>query len=268
MRLLRSSAHLALALTLGLGLAGCATRPDPGDAEAVAEFNQTNDPIEPLNRAVFAFNEGADTLVIRPAAEAYRLLLPPEVRSAVRNVLANMRTPVILVNDLLQGDDQRAATTIGRFLVNTTVGVGGIFDAATGLGLIGHTEDFGQTFAVWGAPEGPYLFVPILGPSNPRDLLGFAAGVATDPLSMLGSGGTFELISVTRTAATALDTREALIEPLDAVRSGSLDPYATLRSAYRQRRAAEIANRGERGSAAGARGNGLGSGAGIQAPSR
>jgi len=100
------------------------------------------------------------------------------------------------------------------------------------------------------------------------DLLGFAAGVVTDPFSMLGSGGTFELISVTRTAATALDTREALIEPLDAVRSGSLDPYATLRSAYRQRRTAEIANRGERGSAAGARGNGLGSGAGIQAPSR
>jgi phospholipid-binding lipoprotein MlaA len=236
----------------------------------MAEFNQTNDPIEPLNRAVFAFNEGADTLVIRPAAEAYRLLLPPEVRIAVRNVLANMRTPVILVNDLLQGNDQRAATTIGRFLVNTTVGIGGILDVATDLGLLGHTEDFGQTFAVWGAPEGPYLFVPILGPSNPRDLLGFAAGILTDPFSFLGGGRTIEVISVTRTAATGLDTREALIEPLDALRAGSLDPYATLRSAYRQRREAEIANRGERGAmnAAPNAGRGLGAGAGIQAPTR
>ncbi|WP_439595591.1 MlaA family lipoprotein [Falsiroseomonas sp.] len=231
-----------LALALALGLGACATRPDPTDAEAVAEFRATNDPLEPLNRGAYFVHDGIDTLVLRPAAEMYRIFLPPEVRTAIRNVLANLRTPVILANDLLQGETQRAATTTGRFLVNTTVGIGGIFDRATGFGLIGHTEDFGQTLAVWGAPEGPYLFIPVLGPSSPRDVVGFAGDVAMNPLTYTGSGETWEAINITRTATTALDTREGLIEPIDQVRATSLDPYATIRSAYRQRRVVEIRN--------------------------
>ncbi|MGK7863532.1 MlaA family lipoprotein [Falsiroseomonas sp. E2-1-a4] len=230
-----------LALAVALGLGACATRPNPTDAEAVAEFRATNDPLEPLNRGAYFVHEGIDTLVLRPAAEMYRVFLPPEVRTAIRNVLANLRTPVILANDLLQGESYRAATTAGRFLVNTTVGIGGIFDRATDFGLIGHTEDFGQTLAVWGAPEGPYLFIPVLGPSSPRDVVGFAADTAINPLSYTG-GETWEAINISRTAATALSTREGLIEPIDQVRASSLDPYATIRSAYRQRRVVEIRN--------------------------
>lgn len=248
-----------------LGLANCAARPDPTDPEAVEEFRANNDPLEPLNRTMFAVNDGIDVLVLRPAAEAYRIFLPPELRTAIRNVLGNLRTPVILVNDLLQGETTRAAATAGRFVVNSTVGVGGIFDAATRWGLLGHTEDFGQTFAVWGAPEGAYLFVPVLGPSNPRDLLGAGAGVAVDPFTWL-TGDAVQVFSITRTGATALDTRESLIETLDGVRRDSLDPYALLRSAYRQRRNAEIANRDAAPTAA--RGTGFGAGTGIQGPPR
>lgn len=232
----------ALALAVALGLGACAARPDPADPQAVAEFRANNDPLEPLNRGAYFVHDGIDTLVLRPAAEIYRIFLPPEVRTAIRNVLANLRTPVILVNDVLQGETQRAATTAGRFVVNTTVGIGGIFDRATAFGLIGHTEDFGQTLAVWGAPEGPYLFIPVLGPSSPRDVTGFAGDIAMNPLTYVGGGETTDAITVTRTAAGALDTREGLIETLDQVRATSLDPYATLRSAYRQRRVTEIRN--------------------------
>ncbi|MFC3027187.1 MULTISPECIES: MlaA family lipoprotein [Roseomonadaceae] len=256
-RAARLRSVLGLALLVGLG--ACATRPDPTDTEAVAEFRANNDPLEPMNRAAYFVHDGIDTLVLRPAAEIYRVFLPPEVRTAIRNVLANLRTPVILVNDLLQGETQRAATTTGRFLVNTTVGIGGIFDRATDFGLLGHTEDFGQTLAVWGAPEGPYLFIPVLGPSSPRDVAGFAGDVAMNPLTYVG-GETVDAITITRTGATALDTREGLIEPIDQVRATSLDPYATIRSAYRQRRVVEIRNEPTGAAAT----SDLGIGSGIQ----
>lgn len=251
--------HLLLALALALGLGACATRPDPTDPEAVAEFNANNDPLEPLNRGAYFVNDGIDTLILRPAAEAYRIFIPPEVRTAIRNVLANLRTPVILVNDVLQGETQRAGVTLGRFVINTTVGIGGIFDRATDFGLIGHTEDFGQTLAVWGVPEGPYLFVPVLGPSNPRDLTGSGVDLATNPLTWVTGDELFDAVTVTRIVVQGLDTREGLIEPLDALRQGSLDPYAALRSAYRQRRAREISNVPTAASP-GARGTGYGVG--------
>lgn len=250
---------LVLALGLALGLGACATRPDPADPEAVAEFRATNDPLEPLNRGMYFVNDGLDTLVLRPAAEIYRIFVAPEVREAIRNVLANLRTPVILVNDVLQGETDRAGVTLGRFVINTTVGVGGIWDRARDFGLLGHTEDFGQTLAVWGVPEGPYLFIPVLGPSNPRDLAGAGVDIATNPLTWISGNETVDAVLITRTGLTALDTREGLIEPLDALRQGSLDPYAALRSAYRQRREREISNV-PTGASPAARGTGFGVG--------
>ncbi|WP_270936569.1 MlaA family lipoprotein [Falsiroseomonas oryzae] len=257
---------LVLSLALAVATAGCATRPDPSDAEAVAEFQANNDPLEPLNRGMYFVNDGLDVLILRPAAEAYRIFLPPEVRTAIRNMLGNLRSPVILVNDVLQGETQRAGTTVGRFLLNTTLGVGGIFDVAKDFGLLGHTEDFGQTLAVWGMPEGPYLFVPVLGPSNPRDLAGAGVDAASNPLTWISGGEFFDAASNTRIVVQGLDTREGLIEPLDAVRRESLDPYATLRSAYRQRRAAEIRNSAPESPAA--RGTGFGAGTGMEGPRR
>jgi len=254
---------LLLLLAFSLAIPACATRPNPSDPEAVAEFRQVNDPVEPLNRGMYFINDGLDTLVLRPAAEAYRIFIPPEVRTGVRNVLGNLRTPVILANDLLQGQTQRAGETIGRFVLNTTLGIGGIFDVATGFGLPGHGEDFGQTLATWGVSEGPYLFIPVLGPSNPRDLAGVGVDFAANPLTWLTGNEAFDALTNTRIVLQGLDTREGLIEPLDALRRGSLDPYAALRSAYRQRRAAEIGNTLGASSPA-ARGTGFGIGAGFE----
>jgi phospholipid-binding lipoprotein MlaA len=262
------AALLALAL-LGGALTGCATRPPADDPEALEEFRATNDPIEPWNRAMYDVHQAIDTVVLRPVALGYRAVVPGPVRTGVANVLSNLRSPVILINDALQGETQRFGTTLGRFLLNTTLGVGGILDVAEDLGLPEHGEDFGQTFAVAGVEEGPYLFIPILGPSNPRDLLGYAADIAADPFTWLtfGNRDLAETLQYIRAGATVVSTRESLLDTLDDVQRTSLDPYATLRSAYRQRRAREIANRpGASESAPQGLGTGLGAGLGSATP--
>jgi phospholipid-binding lipoprotein MlaA len=254
---------LPAALLALLALAGCATRPDPTDPEAVAEFQQNSDPIEPFNRTMYTVHEGIDRVVLRPVAVGYRAVVPQPVRNGVRNLLGNLRSPVILVNDVLQGEPRRAGDTLGRFLINTTLGLGGILDVARDrFGVPGHSEDFGQTLARWGLGDGPYLFIPVLGPSNPRDLTGFGMGIAADPFIWFGQGVAVDALLWSRTGATVVDTREELIEPLDQVNQTSLDPYSTLRSAYRQRRRAQIENREVGGTSAGS-GTGFGVGTGI-----
>lgn len=244
MRLSRPFASRFLVLAaLTLGLSACATRPPATEPEALAEFNAANDPLEPLNRGMYRVNEGLDTLVLRPAAEMYRFFLPYEVRLGVRNVLNNLRAPTILASDLLQGQTARAGRTASRFVINSTLGLGGIVDVADrGFGIPGHNEDFGQTLAVWGVGEGPYLFVPGLGPSNPRDLLGFGVDAVLSPWFWVGQGPAVEALRYSRTGATVVDTREGVIDTLDEINRSSLDPYTTIRSAQRQRRAAEIRN--------------------------
>ncbi len=244
----RSTRPASLLLLAGLlpalFLGACATRPPADDPEAVAEFRQNNDPIEPFNRGAYAVHQAIDRTVLEPVARGYRAVMPNPVRRGVRNVLANLRAPVVLVNDVLQGEPRRAGDTLGRFVVNSTLGLGGLFDVAgTRMGVPGHTEDFGQTLAKWGVGEGPYLFIPVLGPSNPRDLTGFGVDIAANPFTWVGQGTTVDVLAGTRAGATVVDTRESLIETLDDVQRTSLDPYATLRSAYRQRRRAEVGNR-------------------------
>ena len=257
-RLLAAVLRLAL---LGGSVAGCATRPPADDPEALEEFRATNDPIEPWNRAMYDVHQAIDTAVLRPVAVAYRAVLPQPVRTGVSNVLSNLRSPVILMNDALQGETGRFGTTLQRFLLNSTVGIGGIMDVAKDLGLPPHTEDFGQTFAVAGVEEGPFLFIPILGPSNPRDLAGFAAGIAADPFTWLtyGNRDLADTLNYIRAGTTVVSTRESLLDTLDDVQRTSLDPYATLRSAYRQQRAREIANRAGTPDAPQGLGTGLGS---------
>jgi phospholipid-binding lipoprotein MlaA len=255
-------ALLALAI-----LSGCATRPDPSDPDEVAEFKQTNDPIEPFNRSMFAVHQGIDRVILRPVAVAYRDAVPQPLRTGIRNVLGNLRTPVILANDMLQGEPRRAGDTLGRFLINSTLGLGGIFDVAgSQFGVRGHTEDYGQTLAVWGVGEGAYLFIPVIGPSNPRDLAGFGLGIASDPLTWVGQGVTVDVLTGTRAGMSVVDTRESLIEVIDIVNKESLDPYATLRSAYRQRRNAEIRNSNDSSAPAAAGATGYGVGTGITPP--
>ena len=231
----------AVTLAAGLLLSACATKPDPNDAAAVQAYEDANDPIEPLNRYFFELNRFADIIVLRPAAEIYDGVFPPFVKNRVRNFLDNLRSPVILVNDGLQGEWERAETTATRFGINTTVGVAGLFDPATDMGHMQHGEDFGQTLAVYGTPEGPYLFLPVLGPAPPRDLTGFVVDQAFDPLTYVFWDEP-KTIPVIRFVVNGIDLRARNLETLDEIERTSVDYYAAIRSLYRQSRNDEIAN--------------------------
>ena len=187
------------------------------------------------------------------------------MRSGIRNVLGNLRTPTILTGDLLQGNLTRARETLGRFIVNSTIGIGGIVDVGRRYDVHGHSEDMGQTLSVWGVGEGFYMFVPLLGPTTARDLTGFGIDVYANVPNLFGQGQILEVWGYTRLGLTVVDTREALLEPFDMVRKTSLDPYSTLRSAYRQRRAFEIQNK-ESPAGAVAPAGGVGFGQGVMEP--
>ena len=232
---------LLAAITLTGALAGCATAPPASDPEAVAEFRQTNDPIEPTNRVFYKINNGLDTVILKPAAQAYQYVVPGRVRTGIHNVLNNLGAPVRLVNDTLQGKPRRAGDTAMRFLINSTAGVLGVFDVAKEVGYPDHDTDFGLTLANWGVPEGPFLFLPILGPSSPREAAGFGADIAIDPFTWVGRGVTgVTAARWTRTGLGALDTRERLLDVIDQINKTALDPYATFRSLYRQNRVGKL----------------------------
>lgn len=232
---------LVVATIAMLAVSACATRPDPSDPVATSEYWERNDPLETLNRGTFFINDALDTMFIRPAADFYRILVPRPIRGGIRNALANLREPVTLLNDGLQGNLPRAGNTAARFAINTTLGVGGLFDAATDMGFPREREDFGQTLGVWGIDEGPYLVLPLLGPSNFRDTIGVVVDYVSDPWQYVLTGDVRPVVTA-RTIIAVIDAREGLLEVVDQINRTSLDPYATIRSAYRQRRAAEIRN--------------------------
>ena len=231
--------HLLLAAALSLG--ACATPPPANDVDAVEEYRQNNDPLEPTNRVFYAINNGIDTVVLRPVAQGYRAVVPGVIRRPIRNVLSNISSPVLFANDVLQAKPRRAGDTLMRFLINTTAGVGGVFDVATDWGYPAHGTDFGLTLALWGLPDGPFLFLPVVGPSNPRDAAGFAGNIALDPFTWATFGGD-AAFSASRFVVGAIDTRERFLDPIDQVKRTALDPYATFRSLYRQNRQSEIEN--------------------------
>jgi phospholipid-binding lipoprotein MlaA len=239
---LGSPCSLAILAMMAFALSGCATRPAADDPDAVADYEQTNDPLEPTNRVFYAINNGLDTVILRPAALAYRAILPGPVREGVHNVLSNIGTPVQLSNDILEGKARRAGDTTMRFLINTTAGALGIFDVATKWGYPNHDADFGMTLANWGVPEGPFLFLPVLGPSNPRDAAGFGVDIALDPFTWIGPKHDTGLtvFNWTRYGLNALDSRERVLDALDQIKKTALDPYATFRSLYRQHRHGQI----------------------------
>jgi len=228
-------------VALGL-LAGCATPPPDSDPEARAEWEQVNDPLEPMNREIFAFNDFLDTYAIRPAAEGYRTVVPQFGRDRIHDALENLKSPLVFANDLLQGEPDRAVQTFFRAAFNTTFGLLGFIDIATEAGIPAHEEDFGQTLAVWGVGEGPYLVLPLFGPSNPRDAFGTAVEWYGDPVDIVLVNMGYQEATWARSGISGLDRRERLIDTLDDVKRTSLDYYASLRSLYRQHRASEIAN--------------------------
>lgn len=197
------------------------------------------DPWEGFNRKMFSAHLFIDDNLLVPGAKAYRAVTPKPARKGLRNFLANAAMPKTLVNDLLQGKAGRAGETTGRFLINSTIGFLGFADPAAKLGVPPHTEDFGQTLAVWGVGSGPYLFLPLFGPSSIRDGFGAAVDLGFDPLFYIRTDPA-AYARYSRAGATGLALREPLIEPLEDIRGKSLDYYASLRSFWLQARKREI----------------------------
>jgi phospholipid-binding lipoprotein MlaA len=230
--------RLLAAASLLLAMAGCASVPK--DPAARADYEQTNDPLEPTNRVIYVVDDALDVVLIRPLALAYHYGTPHAFQTGTHNVLANLNTPVVLFNDMLEGNPRRAGDTLMRGLINTTVGLVGVFDVATGWGYPAHNADFGITLALWGMPDGPYLYLPVFGPSSPRNALGTGGDYLLDPFTWVGKGYLVSDFGYTRLGLTAVDTRAAYLSDLDKMKAQALDPYATLRSLYRQHRESEI----------------------------
>ena len=203
-------------------------------APAVAEtYNNPRDPWEGFNRGVFAFNEGVDGVVIKPIAQGYEFIIPEPIRILVTNVFSNLGDVVIGINDLLQGRGEQAFNSFGRVVINTTLGFGGLFDVAGNAGWYKNDNDFGVTFARWGAPSGPFLMLPIVGPSNVRDTFGWAANVAASPLTFVVKDPT---AYYTAWGVNFINTRANLFPAEKIIEEAATDRYSYLRDAFMQNR--------------------------------
>jgi phospholipid-binding lipoprotein MlaA len=219
-----------------LAFAACAAAPDLARAQ-----DEAGDPWEGFNRDLYAVHESVDRAVLEPIARGYRAVTPSPLRQGVLNFLRNLRGPVIFANDVLQGQFSRAGVTAARFGLNTTIGVAGVFDPASSMGLERHDEDFGQTLAVWGVDEGPYVFVPLLGPTTVRDGAGRIVDIVFDPLTW-ARGDDADAWRAGRTATAGVAAREQVLEAVDDVRRDSIDPYVTIRTTYGLLRRSAIQN--------------------------
>jgi phospholipid-binding lipoprotein MlaA len=224
--------RLAVAL-LAAALGGCATQRAPSP----------RDPIEPVNRQIFEVNDALDRGVFKPVAEAYRAALPDPVQTGIRNFFSNLWEPWIAINQALQGKFVMAGSDALRFLTNSTIGVVGIFDVASDFELPKHSEDFGQTLAVWGVGFGPYIVLPILGPSSVRDGLGWVADTFAYLPWQVPSWAEFNHVDGWRWSLTAFDfinVRASLLDTTTLLEEAALDRYAFAREAYFQRRRNQI----------------------------
>ncbi len=203
---------------------------------------RAGDPLEPMNRVIFTFNGVVDKAILVPAAKTYRGVTPKPARDGIHNFLNNLRSPVILINDVLQGEWSRAGDTLTRFAINSTVGVGGLVDVAKRQGIKRHKEDFGQTMAVAGITPGPYLVLPLLGPSNFRDAIGRIPDQFFSPLHYVNYNGQNTVTDVRR-VVNVLDKRERSLKAVKKLRRNSLDRYASYRDLYRQKRKQKISNK-------------------------
>ena len=220
------------ALVFCIVLAGCAT--------VSGDRTSSDDPFEPVNRAVLDTNTALDNAFIKPIAEAYRQTIPQSVRDRIRSAIDNLAEPRIFVNDLLQRRPNAAGITFTRFLLNTTVGLGGLFDPATEHGLPKQSGDFGQTLYSWGVDDGPYLVLLFFGPSNLRDALGLGVDLFTTPPALVVTGHAGFVAGLAVGAVDGIDLRSRNIESLDEIIASALDYYSSLKSITRQRRQAQL----------------------------
>ena len=231
-------------ISWAMSLSGCAAR-SPG--ATLPEQHAISDPFEALNRATHRFNRIIDQSAFKPAAKIYQRRLPRPLRLSVKNFFQNLGEPTTVINDLLQGRGRQAVNDGARFAINTTLGLFGVMDLATTFGLPHHQEDYGQTLALWGVPSGPYLVLPILGPSNVRDFVGkLPALFLTDALLLITDepflgAGRYGLLHASFRTLHAVDLRAQLLA-LDPLIELQVDPYSLLQVSYRQKRRNAINN--------------------------
>ncbi|HVN47060.1 MAG TPA: VacJ family lipoprotein [Steroidobacteraceae bacterium] len=229
---MRSKTPLGLLALCLLLLCGCATLP-PGSRR------DPRDPWERVNRTSYKFNDALDRAIVKPVAKGYTHL-PHPVQSGVHNFFDNLQTPVVIVNDLLQAQVKSFFSDIGRFLFNTTVGLGGLFDPATAAGMEKNDRDFGQTLGKWGVPKGPYVVIPIFGPYDVRD------GIGTLTVDTFANPRNYTpfWVNTGLWLVNGVDRRARLL-PLDATIQSAYDPYAFIRNAYLQNRDFKVKGQSE-----------------------
>ena len=223
------------------GTASDEVKTKSSDFETSNFEDEIYDPIEPFNRAVFSFNNVADKIILEPVSKGYKKL-PSPMQSGISNFLSNLRMPLVVVNQFLQGQVKNASESTGRFLINSTVGVFGLVDVADKMGLEEKEEDFGQTLATWGVGDGFYIVLPLFGPSNVRDTAGMVLTATTDPINAYVVSEGEGWIVPLRRAVSAVDQRSKIIDEVNSLRDNSVDYYAAVRSSYYQNRKAAITN--------------------------
>jgi phospholipid-binding lipoprotein MlaA len=221
-------------------LTGCASAPAPSDAAGTQAFHEQNDPIEPTNRFFYAVNDKIDRYAFKPVAQGYVAITTVGIRNHVGNFVTNIAEPGRIVYFMFGGKSRDAGTALVRFVVDSTVGVGGILDPATSLGYPETDTDFGLTLAEWGIPAGPYLYLPVFGPSGARDVFSLPAEFFLTPIEPAPASTALRAFSYTETGLRLVNTRAQFIQPIDQIEATALDPYATFRSLYRQERASQL----------------------------
>lgn len=204
-------------------ISGCAT---------TQHADGVNDPFEDYNRVMYSFNDVIDSAIIKPVAKGYDAVIPDPISHGISNFFSNLNEITVILNDLLQFKFAQAADDTGRFLLNSTVGVAGIFDVAGYAGHESHNEDFGQTLGVWGVEPGPYLVLPFFGPRDIRDTAGLVADIYTDPVTYVDDNGARNALVATR----IIDDRANLFKAEKVLDEAALDEYSYVRDAYLQRR--------------------------------
>lgn len=235
-----SLAAIMPGLLLTTGLSGCATAPPRSDTADYQAFRQLNDPLEPTNRVIYKVDDKLDTYIMKPVAQGYVHVTTQGIRTHVGYFTTNIGEPARLLNFMASGMPKAAGTSFMRFLINSTIGIGGIFDPASALGYKETDTDFGLTLAVWGMPAGAYLYLPLLGPSGARDVLNLPVQYFLTPMEAAPESDALNNFGRAEAGLNLLNTRANYLGPIAQVKATALDPYATFRSLYRQSRASQL----------------------------
>ncbi len=215
---------LLFSLIVASGTVGCAST-----SEKAPE--SVSDPFEPVNRVIFQVNRTADKYLLRPVAKGYDVITPRPVKTGVKNFFSNLESPIIILNGLLQGKFVQSMSDLGRFVTNTTLGIGGLFDPATPMGMRVHDEDLGQTLATWGAARGPYIVLPLFGPRTMRSAVGLVGDGFIHPLIWMDNSSVRSKLR-----GLYIIHERSMLLGIDQQIDGAFDPYALIRDAYVQRR--------------------------------